>query len=173
MKLLTSKNQLEKAFCQLLPKYEHVSFAVAWASHGFPGYEQLIQHRQKIARGIVGIHFYQTHPTFIERFMQDERVRFVKQPDGTFHPKGYLFYNSPSDWSCLLGSANFTRAAFNENSEACLRFAASDDDDSAIKRKLDETLKGYWKLAKSFKRGELDHYRLLWKAFRRKRKNVG
>jgi hypothetical protein len=168
--VLTSANQLEGAFSQSLEKYNHVSFAVAWASYDFPGYKQLVGKRHKIARGIVGIHFYQTHPMFIRKFMKDERVTFIKQPAGTFHPKFYLFYNSEKDWSCLLGSANFTGPAFKKNTEVCVQFDASDDGNKALRRALDETLKRYWKFGKEFTSTQLDDYTESWRRFRRQRK---
>lgn len=113
MRLLTTSASLEKAFGQLLARYQQLSFAVAWASHNFPGYNELLKHQRKIRQGIVGIHFYQTHPSFIEHFLSDERVKFMKVSSELFHPKFYLFETPGKDWSCLIGSANFTGAAFS------------------------------------------------------------
>ena len=170
MKLLVTPSQLEKTFSRLLDQYQHVSFAVAWASYDFLGYDQLLKQRGKITRAIIGTHFYRTHPVFIENFMNHKRVKFIKQPVGTFHPKFYLFYNSPDDWACLLGSANFTSAAFKTNSEACLHFEAADDGGSSIRGLLEGTMKTYWKMGKRFKSWQLTPYRRRWAAVRRRMK---
>ncbi|MDR3490210.1 MAG: phospholipase D family protein [Bradyrhizobium sp.] len=172
MKLITTARQLDVAFRQLLDQYKKVSFAVAWASHGFSGYAQLVKHQKKIGQGIVGTHFYQTHPAFIDKFMGDERVRFVKQTDGTFHPKFYLFHNSKDDWSCLLGSANFTRAAFNTNSEACMLFNSTDDNDSSIRDGLNKAINEYWDMGDCFEEDELDEYKRLWYLFRQRTRSI-
>jgi hypothetical protein len=172
MRLLTTSAALANAFEQLLVRHKKLSFAVAWASHNFPGYEELLKHERKIQQGIVGIHFYQTHPSFIEHFLSDERVKFMKVSSELFHPKFYPFETSAKDWSCLIGSANFTAAAFSTNAEACLLFDASDDSSGATKRNLDKTLARYWKSADNFEPDELKQYRSLWKLFRQRRKGM-
>jgi hypothetical protein len=67
MRLLTTPLSLNRAFTQQLNRHKSASFAVAWASHGFSGYTQLLKHEEKIKQGVVGLHFYQTHPSFIEQ----------------------------------------------------------------------------------------------------------
>ena len=91
MKLLRTAVEIDREFSRLIKHYKRVSFAVAWASTGFPGYQLLIEQKKKIQKGIVGIHFYQTDPKFIDHFRNDSRLTFVKQPNGVFHPKIYLF----------------------------------------------------------------------------------
>jgi hypothetical protein len=73
MRLLTSPSTLERVFAHQLSHHKFLSFAVAWASYDFPGYKTLLQQERKIKSGIVGIHFYQTHPSFIEHFLKDKR----------------------------------------------------------------------------------------------------
>ena len=172
MRLLTTPKSLERAFEQLLTRHKSLSFAVAWASHKFPGYAELLKHEQKIKSGIVGIHFYQTHPSFIEHFLNDKRIKFAKDCAGVFHPKFYIFETSASNWSCLIGSANFTGAAFSSNEEACLLIEASDDPGGATKQELDKAVADYWKSGDYFKPHELKQYRLLWDLFRQKRKGM-
>ena len=172
MRLLTSSASLEEAFERLLTRHEHLSFAVAWASHNFPGYNQLLRYQRKIKRGIVGIHFYQTHPSFIEHFLDDKRIRFAKNSSGVFHPKLYLFETSAADWSCVIGSANFTAAAFSTNTEACLLFESSDGPPRVTKRRLDKTFASYWEEATYFKPDELKRYRFFWALFGQRRKGM-
>jgi HKD family nuclease len=161
MELLTNPNKIERAFSRLINRYKHVSFAVAWASTGFPGYELLVRQETKIQKGIIGTHFYQTDPKFIDHFLSDERVLFVKQPNGVFHPKVFLFENSPNSWECLLGSANFTSGGFNSNNEICILLGDRDDKEAIIKMGLDLELTKYWKMGKRFEKDELEYYREL------------
>jgi hypothetical protein len=172
MRLLTTPAALEKAFKELLMRHEKLSFAVAWASHDFSAYKELVKQAHKIQQGIVGIHFYQTHPGFIEHFLEDKRIGFVKKSSGVFHPKLYLFEGPAAEWSCLIGSANFTAAAFTTNVEACLLFESTDDRDGKLKRQLDKALARYWEGADSFEPAELEQYRDLWKLFRDRRKGM-
>jgi hypothetical protein len=172
MRLLTTPAALEKAFKELLTRHGKLSFAVAWASHDFPAYDELLKQQHKIQQGIVGIHFYQTHPDFIEHFLDDERIGFVKKSSGVFHPKFYLFENPATGWSCIIGSANFTAAAFSTNAEACLLFENSDDPDGRLKRQLDRALATYWEMTDCFEPAELEQYRDLWKLFRDRRKGM-
>jgi hypothetical protein len=169
MKLLTTSSQLDTAFGQLLDQYKQVSFAVAWASHGFTGYNKLVKHRRKIVQAVVGTHFYQTHPKFIAKFMDDDHVRFVKQPNGIFHPKLYLFENSPKDWSCLLGSPNFTSSAFTLNNEASVIMDSDDDKNGSMKAGLVSALQKYCKIGESFDPDDLEYYTSLWRRFRQRR----
>jgi hypothetical protein len=107
MKLFKNPNEIEREFSRLIKRYKHVSFAVAWANTGFSGYRLLVKQKKKIKKGIVGIHFYHTDPQFIDHFRTDKRVLFVKQPKGVFHPKIYLFENSPQRMGMLAWECQF------------------------------------------------------------------
>src|SRR3569833_598349 len=172
MRLLTTSLSLRNAFQQLLVRHKKVSFAVAWASHDFPTCRYLLKHDEKISRGIIGTHFYQTDPSFIQHFFNDMRVKFNKAASGVFHPKLYFFETSKSDWSFLIGSANFTAAAFSANVEACLLFEATDDRLGTIRPSLERTIAQYWNNAGYFKQHELEQYRFLWRIFRQRRKGM-
>jgi hypothetical protein len=84
----------------------------------------------------------------------------------------YLFETSSNDWSCVIGSANFTAAAFSTNTEACLLFDANDDPSGTTKRSLDKAMARYWKSAGYFEPDELKQYRSLWQLFRQRRKGM-
>ncbi|WP_279686705.1 hypothetical protein [Bradyrhizobium sp. SSUT77] len=75
MKLITEPKALARTFSTLIERHNRVSFAVAWATKGFDGYEKLVANSRKISRGIVGTHFCQTHPDFIERFQHHKSSR--------------------------------------------------------------------------------------------------
>lgn len=168
MRLLIKPKEIERAFTGLLRRFRSVSFAVAWAGEGFPGYEQLLKKKRKIKCGIVGLHFFQTHPNFVKQFIDDKRVLFVKQSGGVFHPKFYLFENSASDWVCLLGSANFTRGGFNLNAEVCVQFDSSEPGSSEVRDRLYVAMNTFKENGTSFKAKDFDYYKELHSLARKK-----
>ena len=91
MKIITTPNKLEKEFLKSLGNYSNYYWTTAWASSKSEPFKKLIENNDKISKIVVGIHFYQTHPEFIETFLDNKNVRFIKQPRGTFHPKLFLF----------------------------------------------------------------------------------
>jgi len=120
MKLITNSKSLTKEFKRLIIQYNNFYWASAWASSKSEIFELLRNHRSKIKKLVVGIHFYQTDPNFINEFLNEDTVHFIEQPDGTFHPKIYLFINDELDWELIVGSANFTHSAFTKNTEASI-----------------------------------------------------
>ena len=93
MKLITTAKELEKEFRRLTQQYENFYWATAWAGVGSKHFENLLANKDKIKKIVVGIHFYQTHPDFIETFLEHKNIQFVNQPQGTFHPKLYFPQN--------------------------------------------------------------------------------
>jgi hypothetical protein len=172
MRFLRSASEIQAAFVELVQHYKHISLAVAWASEGFDGYDCFLKHADRLRRAIIGIHFFQTDPDFIERFLSDDRVVFIPQPNGVFHPKIYLFESSAADYMCLLGSANFTRGGFSLNMEACVLFGAQDDPDGSMKAGIDAVFERYWPIGKRFTVDELNDYRALHQRAREKLKPI-
>jgi len=163
MKLITDSITYEKEFIRLLDSYNEYYWMTAWASAASKAFKELDKNRRKIKQIIVGLHFYQTHPDFIERFLDSSSIRYIKQPEGTFHPKIFLFYNSHKDWEVLIGSANFTNAAFTVNTEITALIKASDSNEDL---KISDTLNlinSVWCDAKPFSKQELEDYRKIWK----------
>jgi len=111
---------------------------------------------------VVGTHFYQTHPDFLEVFVDDPKIRVVLQPSGVFHPRIYLFENSRDDWACIIGSPNFTGAAFSTNVEVALRFdskvSRSNMHYDALRKVIDE----HWESGKPLKKDQVEAYRSVW-----------
>jgi hypothetical protein len=91
MRFLASPTEIESTLRSLTKKCTSLRWAVAWASHGFPLFDLLVEQRHKIAQLTVGVHFYQTHPDFIAEFLDHDAARFVMNPVGVFHPKLYMF----------------------------------------------------------------------------------
>lgn len=168
MKLITDSKILEKHFLRLLDRYSRYYWLTAWASSNFASFEKLVENKKKIEKIIVGIYFYQTHPDFIETFLNSEKVKYIKQPEGTFHPKIFLFYNNRTDWELIVGSANFTKAAFTVNTEVSTLIKSTDIDASKILNQTKDIIESTWKESKYFDKTELNDYRTIWKNFRPK-----
>lgn len=172
MKLITTATELEKEFRRLTKQYDHFYWATAWASSGSKLFNDLLTNKDKIQKIVVGIHFYQTHPDFIEAFLNNKKVRFIQQPEGTFHPKLYLFTDKTDKWELIIGSANFTTEAFSLNTEASLLITHKDSNstdtyNNAIKL-VDQTFSD----GKTFNQTNLDKYRTTWKNHRQKIKSL-
>lgn len=172
MKLITTAKELEKEFRRLTEQYDHFYWSTAWASSGSKPFNDLLTNKGKIQKIVVGIHFYQTHPDFIEAFLNNRKVHFIQQPEGTFHPKLYLFTDKNDKWEILLGSANFTTAAFSINTEASLLITHKDSNstdtyNNAIKL-VDQTFSD----GKTFNKSDLEKYRIAWKNHRQKIKSL-
>lgn len=115
MELVTDTKKLSKTFINLTKKYRYISFATAWASTGHEAFRLLLEYQEKIQHSTIGLHFYQTDPEVLAQLQHNKNARFILQTNGVFHPKLYLFWNTPTDWVLLSGSANFTNGAFNGN----------------------------------------------------------
>lgn len=168
MKLITDSKALEKQFLRLLDKYSKYYWLTAWASSKSTSFDKLVQNKHKIEKIVVGIHFYQTHPDFIETFLESENVKYIKQPEGTFHPKIFLFYNNDNDWEILVGSANFTKAAFTINKEISALIASTDLNANEVLTQTFEIINSTWLESKHFDSDELIDYKNIWKNFRPK-----
>jgi hypothetical protein len=172
MKLITRFVALERTFLSLMKQYRKYYWASAWAGVGSQPFDQLKLEKAKIGQLIIGIHFYQTHPDFISTFTGDNRIRYIMQPGGTFHPKLYLFENSAADWALLLGSGNFTKSAFSDNCEATLLITSGDPDSSGVYQQSKAFVETEWLKGKIFGNKELADYRKKWELYRQKLKGA-
>lgn len=162
MKLLATPASLESEFERLTRDYSHFDWSVAWASVNFGAFDLLKQHRKKIRHVVIGTHFHQTHPDFMAEFANDAGVQFRIDQDslvGVFHPKVFLFSNDEKSWEAIIGSANFTRAAFTKNVECAVLVSSSDGlSYDELKKIIDD----HWKGAKKVDAQTLEAYRIRW-----------
>lgn len=161
MKLLISSKSLQEAFLTCMNKYDKFYCSVAWAGNPdkLPIGKQIIKNHEQIAKVIVGLHFYQTHPDFIERFRDHKGVRFIKETDGVFHDKIYMFVTSPKKWAAIVGSSNLTKGGFAKNSECNVWFSNNDDNDGIMYKSLIRHIESNWDKASYFDAMDLDNYR--------------
>lgn len=172
MKIITNSTDLEKEFLRLQESYSNYFWMSAWASTSSLMFDKLKKSKDKIKKIIVGLHFYQTHPDFIETFLNLESVRYIKQPEGTFHPKLFLFYNSNNDWEVIIGSANFTKAAFTNNTEIASLINSKDNDSENILSDIFHIIDSEWKKSKLFDENELADYKKIWSNSQQKLKSL-
>lgn len=156
----------------LIRKCKSLRWAVTWASKGFNAFEVLKTNEEKIEQLIVGLHFYQTHPDFIEAFMSNEGVRFKMSPAGVFHPKVYLFEHEHGEWDCFVGSENFTKMAFSLNQEALVHFNHNDLDATSAHAAIDGMLIALYAQANAFNEYKLAGYQTIWKRQQRHLEHV-
>jgi hypothetical protein len=165
MELFIDSKKFENYFLSLLEKYPKYYWMTAWASSKSLAFEYLRNNKCRIEKIIVGLHFYQTHPDFIESFLDTSTVRYIKQSKGTFHPKMFLFYKNNTEWELLIGSANFTNAAFTENTEITTLIKSSDINANLIIRQVFDLINNYWDDSNLFDEVELEDYRKIWENF--------
>lgn len=144
MKIVNEPYEINYIICNAIKKYKYISFAVAWASSRTKAFKLLLEKKENIENCVVGLHFFQTDPKFIEHFVQTGPIKFLKKTQGVFHPKIYLFWNTPTDWIGLIGSANFTNSAMEYNDEV---ITLIDTNDQIIFNSFKEIIDKYYKQA--------------------------
>jgi hypothetical protein len=87
MELITSPTALRTEFSRLMRQYERFRWITAWAGASYLPFAGLLAASKKIQHIVVGIHFYQTHPDFIEALIGHKGVRFITQPEGAFRKR--------------------------------------------------------------------------------------
>ena len=164
MKLLSTPEQINTEVSRLLKDCDSFQIAVAWASAGFGAFDTLVRNRHKIKRMVVGTHFCQTDPSFIEEFMsQPDVVRFQLNPDGVFHPKVYLFEQSDGAWECIVGSPNFTNGGLGRNDEIAMLVSHLDKGAEETLVAIQSAMGGYWGRSASLSPPALERYKEIYK----------
>jgi HKD family nuclease len=172
MKILKSSLAVNDEIARLLQECDSCQIAVAWASPNFDCFHLLVENKPKIERMVVGLHFAQTHPKFLETFLNDtDAVRFFFQKEGVFHPKLYIFKHSEG-WECVVGSPNFTKAAFTKNTETAVLIGHEDIGAEAAYEELNRMIDDYWATARTLTQNELDKYTAEWTKSRKRRTKV-
>lgn len=168
MELILDDKNLCKRFSDLCKRYSHYMWAIAWAGKvsNFDMAKILTDNSHKIDKVLVGLHFYQTAPSFIDCFMDNDRVRYYKKSDGIFHSKVYLFYNSKNDWSAIIGSSNFTNSGFHKNTEANIYIHHTDKGISF--EQLKDYISSLWDNGSLFTKSELALYRSAFESQQKK-----
>ena len=168
MEVITKASKIDETLVNLMKRYNEYYIATAWASLGSKASNELLKNVDRIKQMIVGTHFYQTHPAFIEKFVDSDQVKFILKTNGIYHPKVYLFVNKEDDWECVIGSANFTMSALTKNCEIVAHLKSSDPGSSDIYNTLLEAIDGYWVDAETITKDEYQNYKNIWEKNRKK-----
>lgn len=172
MKLLTTPSQIRSEMCSLIKRYSHYQIASAWASANSTPFDLLKKYESNISKMIIGTHFYQTHPDFIKEFRKNKNTKFALNTAGVFHPKIFLFYNSAFDWTCLVGSANFTKSAFTLNKEIMVLCSSEDIGANKFFEDFQHQILDYWSTAKKINKDDYQAYKKVWTTKQKQLKNL-
>ncbi len=116
--MFLTTNKLQNQFKKNLRFAKRIDIATAWATLG-PASEMLCCTANKRGikiRAIVGTFGYATDPDALDRLHEIGELRLIDGRKELFHPKTYIFQGK--EQSCAwIGSANFTRAGFENNEE--------------------------------------------------------
>lgn len=167
MKIISSNKKFERLLLKLINKYDNIYISVAWASAKTEVFNLLIKNIKKLKSTTIGTHFYQTDPDFLDAFIDSDSVRFITQPNGTFHPKVY-FFCSAGEWEAIIGSANMTAGAMKNNEEISIHISSSDNGDVSVKEDILERIKYYFQNASSVSNEDAQAYRRIWAKQNRK-----
>lgn len=175
MRLITESSELTEAFEDLITHYDNFYCCVAWAGapKSFKAGRLLLKHSSKIKKAVVGLHFYQTHPEFISTFIDNESIRFFMETHGVFHDKIYLFSNSAKDWCAIIGSSNFTKGGFENNSECNVIISDADEKGKNIYKSLIQRIDRAYKNALQFTDEMLGDYEDCYTRQMGKRESLG
>lgn len=172
MNVITQASKIDGTLSRLIKNYRKCYIATAWASLGSNSSRELLRNKDKIARMIVGTHFYQTHPNFIKNFIRSKKVKFILKTNGVFHPKVYMFINSATDWECIVGSANFTSSALTKNEEVVMHITSTDPDSKKVYKTILAAISHYWKESEAISRDEYNNYFNIWNKNKKKIKSL-
>lgn len=171
MKVISTNKQFETLLLKLIDNYDEINISVAWSSAHTKVFEALLENRSKLAMSTIGTHFYQTDPNVLDSFIDSERVRFITQPGGVFHPKVYFFSNDEK-WEAIIGSANMTKGALSKNQEMSLHISNADSPSEKVKEDLLKNIKSYFESANPVSSEDANYYRGMWDKQRRNLKKV-
>jgi HKD family nuclease len=140
---IIQQNSIKSLFQRLLEKCESVTLAVAWANPGEAEAKVFQRQSKKICKMYVGTSFWHTDPDFIKAYIDHPGCRFIKHENEVFHPKVYLFEHANGKWDGVIGSANFTRAAFTSNQEVMIHWNDQDLGAEAARETLDKIFESF------------------------------
>lgn len=162
MRILATAAEISQELTRLIRDCSSCQIAVAWASIGFEAFDLLVKHAKKIDRMVVGTHFYQTHPKFMEEFRTHPNVRFVTETTGVFHPKVYLFEKTGPKWECLIGSPNFTSSAVSKNHEMAVLLTCEDNGATTAIGNVRSSIGTFWNKAVVLHADDFQAYQEAW-----------
>lgn len=166
--IITNTETLFSSFQSLVRQSSIVDLCVAWAtSSNGQGQHWKALDLGKVRRAVVGTAFAQSEPAALEELAnKPDRLRLMINSEGTFHPK--VIFGRYEDQVCaIVGSANFTTAAYTGNTELSVLLEGTDHDPelAAIESYIEEQ----WQKGTELTNEWLAEYVLTWKATKSRR----
>lgn len=158
MILLSTSQQIKDKLITLVNECNSMQIAVAWATANHDVYKVLIENKDKINKLVVGTHFFQTDPNFLEVFLENNKVRVIYETGEIFHPKIYYF-KFKDRWECLVGSANFTNGAMSKNKELLVSFSSDDKEGYQTEQEIWMIIKSWFDEGHIIENDYLSRYR--------------
>jgi len=166
--IITNTEALFASLQALIRASDTLDLCVAWATSAKgQGRHWKELDLSKVRRAVVGTAFAQTEPaTLVELGKEPDRLRLMINSDGTFHPKVILGRQGDKRFA-IVGSANFTTAAYTNNTElsVLLEGTVHDAGLQALETYIDEQ----WNHGTELTDEWLAEYTLTWDAARRNR----
>ncbi len=157
MEIISDNKILISKFKKLIINCKHISILTAWATNKNPLSEVLYKNSNKFYKVIVGLKFYQTDPKFLNRYLKNQKIQYIKNDtSGVFHPKVYLF-ESDSKWHLFIGSSNFTQQGFGKNIEISL-YQQSDNFNDLNYLKIKKVISEIWNDSSKMSKSEILEY---------------
>jgi len=156
-RVIIPRGEFQDEFDRLCEQYNHYYWAVAWAGMGFRAVNTLHRNRSKIDQIVFGLTFSHTSPAFIKKFQDEDAIHYTMAGSGTFHPKVFLFEDDEGNWELLVGSVNFTYAAFTRNTEAAVLLSSATDSVENMTQ-VKEWIAHEWEVAKPLKPWQIKKY---------------
>lgn len=166
--IITDTKTLFATLQTLTRKSSIIDLCVAWAtSSKGQGRHWKALDLSKIRYAVVGTAFAQTEPAALEDLANKPgRLRLMINSYGTFHPK--VVFGRHGDQVCaILGSANFTTAAYTGNTELSVLLEGTDGDPEL--QVIEAYIRKQWQGGTELTKEWLDEYVLTWKAAKLRR----
>lgn len=166
--VLTDAESLFQSLSTLFDWADDVDMAVAWATSAEgTGRHWRAMDLAKVRRAVIGTEFAQTEPWALSVLGANrDRLRIVINSTGTFHPKAIVGTRGKAI-RAIVGSANFTSAAYTTNTE--LNVLLEGVADAPEFRKLSAFLDEQWTSGVELDDGWLAAYTKVWEAAKRQK----
>lgn len=169
--VLTDADTLFERLEALFRWAESVDLCYAWAcSSGGTDRHWKVMNLAKVRRAVIGTSFARTEPAAIVALdAKPDCLKLIIKSDGTFHPK-VIFGRKGDQRRAIVGSANFTGAAFTTNTELSIEIDGSKADDQMrlIQKFIDER----WQDGEILDYDWLVDYKALWERERNRKVRV-
>lgn len=166
--VLTDAGVLFERLKTLFNWADSVDLCYAWAcSAGGTDRHWKVMDLAKVHRAVIGTSFARTEPAAITALGEKpDRLKLIIKSDGTFHPKAILGRKGDQR-RAIVGSANFTGAAFTTNTELSIEIDGTKTDEQL--RYIQKFINDRWEDGEILDDDWLADYTALWERERKRK----